>query len=100
MNRNFDFSIISEDRTITPFVCEINISANGRPLSINIIEGETIRTNNYVQALIGLIPYWIPSFIDGKTITDKLTITFSLNNTEAEKRFENFSISREKENQN
>lgn len=100
LNRNFDFSIISPQTSSNTFTYEVAISERGQSYSINIPDGEEGRVNNYLKALLNVIPYWIPSFINGKTVKDKLIIRFSLNDKEAEKRFENLSISRDEENQN
>jgi antitoxin component YwqK of YwqJK toxin-antitoxin module len=99
LNRNFDFSIIPKSDTPQLLTCEVVVDENGRAFSVNILEGEPGPVNNLLKTLLNLIPYWIPSFIEGKTVPDKLTIQFSLNAQQAEKRFENFSISREEENQ-
>lgn len=100
LNRNFDFKLITNQPTITPFIFEVSINERGRANAINIKQGDNERIDNYIKALFGIVPYWIPSFINGKTISDKLTITFSLDNTKPEKRFENLKISRQEENQN
>jgi|GEM_PF-4504358 len=98
LNKNFDFSITPKSDALEQFTCEVIVDENGRAFSVNIIEGKPGPVNNLLKTLLNYVPYWIPSYIDGKTVTDRLTIQFSLDTKEAEKRFENFSISREEEN--
>ncbi len=100
LNRNFDFSLFTQSDIQKNFTCEVVVDENGQAFSVNIVEGEPGRVNDILKALLTYVPYWIPSYIDGKTVTDRLTIRFSLNAKEAERRFENFNITREEENQN
>lgn len=99
LNRNFDFSIITNSDSSKQFAFEVMIDEYGQSFTINSLEGEPSPVNKTLIQLLNLIPYWIPSYIEGKTVPDKLTIKFSLRESQIEKRFENFRISREKENQ-
>ncbi|MBK0381389.1 hypothetical protein I5M32_00325 [Pedobacter sp. SD-b] len=88
-------SIIFEKSDVlptAPFIVKIKIDENGKLTDIATPDSLNTSLSNVLKQVLTNVPYWIPSYINGKTIPDDLNITLNIYQNDEEKSYFSYPI--------